>query len=158
MNPELLEARWRLGAITAVDLHDVASAALDAGHDFPSVIELFAMTRDELRWEGPELFERVLRDLGVGDLTAAQAAARIARDTAPRLLEDTLEVDEALLHLADLHIRTAYQYDALTWAYLLKDELDSIDSYGRSYLGRSAEEIDADVRQEAAQIVARPAE
>jgi hypothetical protein len=106
MNPELLEARWRLGAITAKDLHDVASAALDAGHYVPSVIELFALTLDELRWEGPKLFELVLRELGVGGLTEGEAAFVVVRDCASRLLDDTISIDEALADLADLHVRT----------------------------------------------------
>ena len=124
-----------------------SSAALDEGCDFPSMIELFALTPDELRWEGPELFKVVLRDLGVG-----------GRDTASRLLEGTLSIDDALVHLADLHVRTGYQHDDLEWAYVLKEEVDSIDAYGESYLGRSAAEVDANARNEATRILAGSAE
>jgi hypothetical protein len=64
----LLEARWWLDDLDPDDLHDVADNFLSQGVQSQALIDLFLLTDDELPGNGPELFQRVLVELGGGDM------------------------------------------------------------------------------------------
>jgi hypothetical protein len=148
----LVEARWRLGLITASDLHELASSLLDEGVESESLIELFALPTDEVIWSGSRLFEKALVEVGRGELTDDEAARAVAYDLARRVLDGSLRPPEALAQAASIHVSTGYRFDVFHRLYTLDDEIGSLDADARSYLGRSEPDIVEDVRIEARRI------
>jgi len=83
---DVVEARWRIGLITANDLRGVANELLDEGVSTDSLIDLFALPVDVAFWEGPALFDRALSELGRGRMTEAEAARVLSRHIARGVL------------------------------------------------------------------------
>jgi hypothetical protein len=102
----LLEARWRLGEIKVEGLHEVADELLTAGDDNPALIRLFSLDPDQLRWEGEEAFATLLRELGGGDMSEAEAAEVISLDISVALLE----ADSCPTTLFDASTRSSADY------------------------------------------------
>lgn len=153
-NRRLLEARWRLGEINESDLPEIADELLSAGEDAPSLVELFALTRDEARWKGRALFEQVLRELGAGDTSEAEAARYVTRDIARSILDGSLSPAEGAARAAEIHIRTGYKHDDFVQLYALHDEVGYPDRSGLTYSGRPIDDAIEDVRAEAKRLLA----
>src|SRR5215216_3605154 len=93
---DVVEARWRIGLISANDLHGVANELLDEGVSTDSLIDLFALPVDITFWEGPALFDRALSELGRGQMTEAEAARVLSRHIARGVLSGALEPPKRL--------------------------------------------------------------
>ena len=91
MNIELLEARWRVGYVFTSELGGVARELIAAGHDRPALTVLATMPPSELQEEGRRTFERALRELGHGGMSASDAALFVARHFAHLLLARRLD-------------------------------------------------------------------
>jgi hypothetical protein len=92
---DVVEARWRIGLISANDLHGVANELLDEGVSTDSLIDLFALPVDVAFWEGPALFDRALSELGRGRMTEAEAARVLSRHIARGVLSGALEPSQS---------------------------------------------------------------
>jgi hypothetical protein len=142
---QLLEARWRLGEVTAQDLHDIADTLLAGGEDHEALIQLFSLDRDELRWKGAAAFESLLRAWGGGTMTQDDAVRVFVRALASGVVTGTIAPLEATGRADVLNVRTAYAHtELIEWADL-NEELGYLDTSGRSYLGRDRAAIEADV-------------
>jgi hypothetical protein len=131
--------------ITPFDLRTVAGELLDQGEDTPALIELFALSDDAGPWEGPQIFEQVLTELGAPEQTEHAAADAVARWLAQSVLETSLSAREAVDLGARLYITSDHKHDALLRYYLFDDD----------YWLRPVEDVDHDVHQFAEQIVAQ---
>jgi hypothetical protein len=141
----LLEARWRVREITESDLHSVADGLLANGEDGEALIHLFSLDRDELRWNGADAFESLLRGWGGGTISESEAIGIVVRDLAAGVVAETITPLEATSRANAINIRTDYQYDALAEWCDLHEELGYLDRSGSSYLGRDHAVIKADV-------------
>jgi hypothetical protein len=123
---QLVAARWRLGAISPSDLRKTADELLAAGLLSPSLVELFSLPPAAIQWDGPELFERTLDELGVTVLDEEGSAWVVTRSLASGVLDGSLSPADACKQASALHIATGYEHDVLADFYLLEDELDWI--------------------------------
>jgi hypothetical protein len=142
---QLLEARWRVREITESDLHGVADELLAKGEDADSLIHLFSLDRDELRWTGADAFESLLRSWGGGRISDAEAVDIVLRDISAGVIAGTITPLEATSRADAMNVRFYYQYDALREWCDLREELGYLDHSGLSYLGRDQPAIEADV-------------
>ena len=150
---DLVEARWRLRLTTASDLHSVASELLDDGLSADSLVALFALPSDVAVWEGPELFDRALRELGRGQMTEPEASRIVARHIAHRVLAGTLEPSQATASAAAIYACTGHRFDSFHQLYVLDLEMSYFDERGRSCLGRTEHFVADDVRSEARRLM-----
>lgn len=149
----LLEARWRVREITEEDLHAVADGLLAQGEDDEQLITLFALPRDQLRWDGADAFESLLRRWGGGAMEEAEAVGVVVRALAAGVLDGTISPADASGRAHAIDVRTHYQYAALDGWRDLHEELGYIDRRGLSYRGRPQSEVEADARALARSIV-----
>jgi len=154
---DLLEARFRLGEIAPSDLHALADRLLASGEDADELIALFALDRDQLRWQGAEALERLLRAWGGGDLSPAAAVPLVERSIARSLVDGTVTPLEAVKRFHAIDVRTNYAFEGLSRWRDLHEELAYVDRRGRTYIGRQAEEAAADVMALARAVLAEPA-
>ena len=89
MRLQLVEARWRVGYIRTSELPSLAGDLLAGGLDAPALRELAAVSSGEPAL-ARQTFERALRELGQGGMTATGAALALADEFAERLLAGTL--------------------------------------------------------------------
>jgi hypothetical protein len=141
-------ALWNVGYGTAADVVDAACDALVAGVDGPSLRMLAGVMRRHADSEVPEHVEAALVDVGLhyhqrGSRDAEEAAIRVL---AARVVAGALE-PEALTVWA----RIRYGHDAQPLAERLV-ELDEVYDI-REQSGRSTDEVDADVLEEAQRIL-----
>lgn len=89
MDIGLVEAMWRLGRFPPEGLPEVAAAALEAGHDGPSLRAL-AELREPTRLAVGSLFEGAIREMGREPMGNDEAGIIVARDLARRILSGDL--------------------------------------------------------------------
>jgi len=142
---EVLAARWRLGGITPFDLRSIVGDLLDAGESSPSLIELFALPKDAGPWEGPELFERALVELGAPDADELGDAVAVADWLARSVLDGSMSSRRACELAARMYVASGYKHNALAPYYGFDDD----------YGWRSSEAVDRDVHRFAEEIVAQ---
>jgi hypothetical protein len=150
---DVIEARWRIGLITASDLHALASDLLDSGVSSDSLIDLFALPVDVAVWDGPALFDAALTELGRGRMTDTEAAHVVARHIARSVLSGALEPSQATALASSIYIRSGYRFDDFHELYVLDDEMNYLDKNGRGYLGRTDAVVADAVRAEAQRIL-----
>jgi hypothetical protein len=153
---DLIEARWRIGMITASDLHGVASDLLDSGISSDALIDLFALPVEVAAWDGPALFNEALTELGRGGMTETEAASIVARDIARAVLSGVLEPPQATALASSIYVRSGYRFVDFNALYVLDDEMNYLDENGRSYLGRTSADVAHEVRAEARRILGTP--
>ena len=119
---EVLAARWRLGDIAPSDLRVIASDLLDAGESAPALVHLFALRPEWVAWEGPELFEQALLELGAPDRTDLRDGEVVAWWLARRLLDRSIGPREVCEVGTRLYIASDYEEKALEPYYSFDDE------------------------------------
>lgn len=142
---QLLEARWRVREITESDLHGVADKLLADGENGEALIHLFSLDRDELRWNGADAFESLLREWGGGTISERAAVRIVLSELAAGVVAGTITPLEATSRANAMDVRTGYQHEALGEWRDLHEELGYLDRSGSSYLGRDRATIEADV-------------
>ena len=85
----LAAARRHFDLLASIELPDLASAALEAGLDSPSLRELAGELCPTWADSGP-LFERILHDFGLALLSRHHAAGVLARHYAEQIISGTL--------------------------------------------------------------------
>ena len=148
-----LEASWRLWEITVAGLHKLADDLLSAGEDTPALIRLFSLGDSELRWEGSEAFEHLLREWGAGDMSPHEAAGVVSLDLAVELLEGSLTPAQAVSNVRQIVRDVPSAAEGLAEWNVLTEEFSWYDSH--PYLGRPLASIEADVIDLARSIVKR---
>jgi hypothetical protein len=86
--PKVVEAKLALGMIVTTDMPRMAWDALEAGYDGPGIRRLAALdfpTYFQVR----EVLPRVMEELGIAELTAGEAAHRLAKLRAQQILSST---------------------------------------------------------------------
>ena len=145
---ELVEARWRVGHILASELASVAVELREAGLDAPALREVADMPPAALRVDGRRAFERALRELGGGGMSASEAALVVARRFAQLLLAGTITPSAAAKAIAELRWKAGPDVDR---AFAAFDRLAArYEDASRSLVGRfPARRLDAAARAEA---------
>ena len=92
---EVPAARFVLGWFDSFELAAVAQALVVDGYESPSLLLLAGTYPQDLPWEGHELLERSLRELGEPLPSRQEACLVFARDYARRLLDGELTPDGA---------------------------------------------------------------
>ena len=88
MDLDLVHAQWMLDLFPARQIPEFAAQAMMQGFDGPNILELASFHRPD-RWDiKPEVFEAAIREMGRQPLSVAQAALRLAREVALRILRD----------------------------------------------------------------------
>jgi hypothetical protein len=128
--PKVVEAKLALGMIVTTDMPRMAWDALEAGYDGPGIRRLAALdfpTYFQVR----EVLPRVMEELGIAELTAGEAAHRLAKLRAQQILSST---DDALRHTGDFfHIWVEAGYcRELAGVGSLDDEVYVARSCGQS--------------------------
>jgi hypothetical protein len=142
-----LEAQWRTRGIRVEELREVAGALLTEGADADALIDLFALEPDELPWQASPLFERALQQLGGGGMSEAEAVEVLLNDLAQSIEGGEKTPAEAAVAAASLYVRLGHHYvERLGGLYVLDDELGSINREGRSFRGRTLDEIETEIR------------
>jgi len=86
---DMVAAKWVLGLIPSEALPRIATAALEAGLDSPSLRQLAGELHPTLGTEGP-LFEEILDEIGVGIPDRSRAGLVLARAHAADITTGTL--------------------------------------------------------------------
>ena len=75
---EQIEAKLALNLIASTDMPQVAKDALEAGIEGPATLRLAVLERPSY-FEVAEVLPRVLKELGLAQITIGEAALRLAR-------------------------------------------------------------------------------
>jgi hypothetical protein len=143
---QVLEARWRLSVIAPSDLHRVADQLLAAGEDAHALTRLFALQDHELPWEGPPVFEELLREWGGGSLTLVASVPVMLRDVARQLLAGSLTPAQATTTIYEIDVVTDRSHPTLNpWRQLCEELWPDMGPNDRSSLGRTRAEVERDV-------------
>jgi hypothetical protein len=127
---EQIEARLALDLIASADMPQVAQDALEAGLDGPATVRLAVLERPTY-FEVAEVLPRVLKELGLAQVTIGEAALRVAKETAREILRNG---DDPLRHVKtfeSLWVRSKYAKEIQTLG-TLDDEVWIAQSMGRS--------------------------
>ena len=95
MDLNLTYARWKLGNIPSDELVDVATEALVAGFDSPSLIRLAGLHQVDIR-DAHGLFERSCAEFGLSPLSKEDAARLLTRYLAAGIAAGELDPEDAL--------------------------------------------------------------
>ena len=106
-----MEARWRAGHILTSELARVAGELRAAGHEAPALSELARTPPNELRGTGRKTFERALRELGHGGMSARDAAMVLARRWANLMLDGKISPRQAAKAIARLRFKAGAELD-----------------------------------------------
>jgi hypothetical protein len=90
---DMVAAKWVLGRIPSRALPQIATDALEAGLDTPSLRELAGELHPTLDASGP-LFEEILDEIGVGIPDRSRAGLVLAREYAAQIIDGTLSTFE----------------------------------------------------------------
>ncbi len=96
-DPRLIEAQIALELIPSENMPKIAWDALESGFDGPAIRRLAALDFPTF-FEIAEVLPRVMDELGVSRISVVQAAERLSRITAQRILASG---DDPLKHLRD---------------------------------------------------------
>lgn len=124
-----IEARLALSLIASADMPQIAWDALEAGLDGPATRRLAALERPTY-FEVAEVLPRAMEELGLTDITAGQAALRVAKQMARDILD---KGDDPLHHtrsFQSLWVRSGYAKDIQALG-TLHDEVFVAQSMGR---------------------------
>ena len=94
---ELIEAKLALGLIPSEDMPTIAQDALEAGLDGPGIIRL-AVLEHPTFFEVAEVLPKAKAEMALRDLSAGEAALRVAKSKAAEILESGVD---PLLHIKD---------------------------------------------------------
>ena len=86
---DVVAARWVLGLIPSQALPQIATGALEAGLDFPTLRELAGELHPSLDASGP-LLKEILDEIGVGIPDRSRAGLVLARAYAAQITDGTL--------------------------------------------------------------------
>ena len=152
---ELIEARWRVGHILTSDLGQVAASLRSAGIDAPSLRTLAETPPSDLRERGRATFERALRELGRGGMSASDGALLLSRHFAEQLLAGAITPRAAAKAIARVRWKGRAEVDAELLAFERLDCAyeEAEDSTVRRLFG--SRRLDAEVRDEARKLVGR---
>ena len=89
-DPQLVEARLALGQIGPDELPALAWDALEAGLDGSSIRKVAALINPS-RWETDRLTQSFMTETGLKSITSQEAAMRLARHLARRILSEGLD-------------------------------------------------------------------
>ncbi|HEX8815493.1 MAG TPA: hypothetical protein VF753_08330 [Terriglobales bacterium] len=127
---EQIEARLALDLIASADMPQIAQDALEAGFDGPATVRL-AILEHPTYFEVAEVFPRVVKELGLAQVTTGEAALRLAKEIAREILR---KGDDPLQHVRafeSLWIRSKYAKEIRTLGTLY-DDVWIAQSMGRS--------------------------
>ncbi len=127
---ELIEAKLSLGLIHSEDMPTVAWDALEAGLDGPSITRLAALQHPTF-FEVAEVLVKAKLEMGLNDLSASEAALRIARRWAQEIL---VRGDDPLHHTQDFHslfVKAGYPKEIQSLG-LLGDDVWVAESMGET--------------------------
>jgi len=102
MDLDLVQARWVLELVSVDQLPEIAAQAMVQGFDGPGVLELASFDEPTLHLIKPEIVEQAFREMGRAPLTRGQAARRLARDLALRILRGQRSVEQGATEIFDL--------------------------------------------------------
>jgi hypothetical protein len=125
-----LEAKLALDLINSSDMPQIAQDALEAGLDGPATLRLAILERPTY-FEVAEVLPRVKQELGLAEITLAQAALRIAKEIAGRLLLRNDDLISQVREFESLWIRSGYAKEIQTLG-TLHDEVWIAQLMGRS--------------------------
>ena len=152
---ELVEARWRVGHILTSELAALAATLRGAGMDAPSLRALAETPAEDLRERGRATFERALRELGGGGMSASDSALLLSRHFAEQLLAGTITPRAAAKAIARVRWKGRAEVDAELLAFERLDCAyeEAEDNWVRRLVG--ARRLDAQVRREARKLLGR---
>src|SRR5204862_3544696 len=133
---ELIEAKLALTLIASADMPSIAWDAWEVGLDGPATTRLGALERPTY-FEVSEVLPRVMKELGLSQISREEAALRIARRIAKEILESG---DDPLKHLRDfesLWIRAGYPHEISGLGTLYDD----------AWIAQSTRQSDAEIRE-----------
>jgi hypothetical protein len=102
---QIVAARWALGLIPSQALPQLATDALEAGLDSPSLRQLAGELHPTLESSGP-VFEEILDKIGVGIPDRSRAGLILAKAFAAQITEGTLTPYEGARSIWRLQINT----------------------------------------------------
>jgi hypothetical protein len=109
MDLDLAQARWVLGMIPLDQLPELAAQAMVQGFEGPGVLDLASFDEPTLHLIKPEIVEQAFREMGRAPLTRSQAALRVARELALRILRGQVSVEKGAADVFDLTRRCGFK-------------------------------------------------
>ncbi len=117
---KLIEAQLTLELLAPEDMPQVGWDALEAGFDGPAIRRLAALEQPTY-FEIADVLPRARQELGLSDISVEQAAARISKRIAEKILASG---DDPMAHLRDfeqLWFRTNYSHSMAALGTLYYD-------------------------------------
>jgi hypothetical protein len=109
MDIDIVQAQWVLELFPAVQIPEFAAQAMMQGFDGPNILELASFHRPT-RWDiKPQVFDAALREMGREPLNAAQAALRLARRVALKILRDQINPGNGAAEVYELVVKCGYE-------------------------------------------------
>lgn len=102
MDIDLAQARWVLGMVPDDQLPELAAQAMVQGFEGPGIRDLASFDEPTLHLIKPEIVEQAFREMGREPLTLSQAALRLAREIALRILRGQVSVEKGAADVFDL--------------------------------------------------------
>jgi hypothetical protein len=109
MDLDLAQARWVLGVVPFDQLPELAAQAMVQGFDGPGILDLASYDEPTLHLIKPEIVEQAFREMGRAPLTRSQAALRLAREIALRILRGQVSVEKGAADVFDLTRRCGFE-------------------------------------------------
>lgn len=109
MDFDRVQAEWVLGRYPPEDLPEVAAQAMMQGFEGPFILDLAGYAAPSLHLLTPAVVEGAFREMGRAPITERQAAMRLARLEALRILRKQTSYWSGAGAIADFADRWAYQ-------------------------------------------------
>lgn len=126
----LIEAQIALKLIAPENMPKIAWDALESGFDGPGIRRLSALNHPT-HFEVADVLPRAMQELGISQITVSQAAARLAKSIAQRVLDGGEDPMRRLREFQSLWIRANYPTD-LAALGTLDDEVRIAQTLGQS--------------------------
>jgi hypothetical protein len=115
-DPSIFEAEVALRLIPTERLPLTAQEALEAGFEGPNVLRMAIMEPVE-GWEIDQILPRMLMDLGCHSIHARDAAFRLARSRAERILETCEDPLESVMYFHSLMLAADHPEELIALGY-----------------------------------------
>jgi hypothetical protein len=148
MDPEVLQAQWKLGRIRSKDVHIAATQLLESGVDSPAVVRLAGMV-GATSWEIDPVIEEAFAEGGLPPVEERTARWRLAYETARQLVAGELSPRDGAMTLWQLATELDMPEPLRNFVYLAAD-------YGEGPGDRATEEawFDARILETAQEVLA----
>lgn len=133
-DPQIIEAKLALGKIAPSEMPALAWDALEAGLDGSRIRRMAALTNPS-GWEVDQILTAFIAEAGLKAISPQEAAVRLARQLARKILSEKLDPLEYTKNFESLWIQTGYPGE-IGEAGMLDDQ-----KYVAEYMGQTEDEL-----------------